>query len=231
MTSAATMDAISKLNAALAARYEVEREIGRGGMATVYLARRPAPQPPRRASRCCTRISRRASGPSASCARSRSPRGCSIPHILPLYDSGAGRRSAVLRDAVRRGRVAAPAARAREAPADRRGRAHRARGCRRRSTTRIATRSCIATSSPRTSCSTKASRGHRLRHRQGGERGGGDSAHADGDGGRHAGVHEPGAGRRRGELDGRSDIYSLGCDALRDARGRAAVHRAERCRR
>ena len=29
--------------------------------------------------------------------------------------------------------------------------------------------------------------------------------------GRHAGVHEPRAGRRRARLDGRSDIYSLGC--------------------
>src|SRR5687767_4357957 len=33
------MDAISKLRTSLAARYEIEREIGAGGMATVYLAR------------------------------------------------------------------------------------------------------------------------------------------------------------------------------------------------
>lgn len=33
------MDAITQLNAALADRYEVEREIGAGGMATVFLAR------------------------------------------------------------------------------------------------------------------------------------------------------------------------------------------------
>ena len=32
------MDAIAQLNASLAGRYDVEREIGRGGMATVYLA-------------------------------------------------------------------------------------------------------------------------------------------------------------------------------------------------
>src|SRR5205809_2711316 len=33
------MDAVIQLNAALTGRYEVEREIGAGGMATVYLAR------------------------------------------------------------------------------------------------------------------------------------------------------------------------------------------------
>jgi len=33
--------AIDALTLALADRYQVERELGRGGMATVYLARRP----------------------------------------------------------------------------------------------------------------------------------------------------------------------------------------------
>src|SRR4249919_2784508 len=33
------MDALSRLRTALIERYEIEREIGRGGMATVYLAR------------------------------------------------------------------------------------------------------------------------------------------------------------------------------------------------
>ena len=32
------MSAIDRLNAALAGRYEIERELGAGGMATVYLA-------------------------------------------------------------------------------------------------------------------------------------------------------------------------------------------------
>ena len=33
------IDAVAHLNASLAGRYLIEREIGRGGMATVYLAR------------------------------------------------------------------------------------------------------------------------------------------------------------------------------------------------
>ena len=33
------MDALGTLNAALSGRYEIQREIGAGGMATVYLAR------------------------------------------------------------------------------------------------------------------------------------------------------------------------------------------------
>ena len=43
------MEAITQLKSALAGRYEVEREIGAGGMATVYLARdlrHDAPQYP-----------------------------------------------------------------------------------------------------------------------------------------------------------------------------------------
>ncbi len=32
-------DAITRLNAALEGRYAIERELGEGGMATVYLAR------------------------------------------------------------------------------------------------------------------------------------------------------------------------------------------------
>ena len=48
---------------------------------------------------------------------------------------------------------------------------------------------------------------------------------------RHAGLHEPGADGRRPELDARTDLYSLACGALRDAGRRAAVHRADACRR
>jgi serine/threonine-protein kinase len=38
-TSPALTDALEQLRASLAGRYQLERELGRGGMATVYLAR------------------------------------------------------------------------------------------------------------------------------------------------------------------------------------------------
>ena len=42
---------------------------------------------------------------------------------------------------------------------------------------------------------------------------------------RHAGLHEPGAGGGRQDLDARTDVYCARRRALRDAGGRAAVHR------
>lgn len=58
-----------KLSTALADRYTIERELGRGGMATVYLAQDLKHQRPG-AVKYCDRISRLRSVPSGSCARS-----------------------------------------------------------------------------------------------------------------------------------------------------------------
>jgi hypothetical protein len=79
------MDLPDQLRTALAGRYEVEREVGVGGMAIVYLAR----------------------------------------------DVRHSRRAALLRHALRRGRVAAEEAGPREAAADRGGAARSDRGRRR----------------------------------------------------------------------------------------------------
>ncbi len=83
---------LEALRAALAGRYAIERELGRGGMATVYLARderhgrpvalkllRPELVPDDGPSRAAARFHREIE----LAAR------LSHPHILPLYDSGA----------------------------------------------------------------------------------------------------------------------------------------------
>ena len=93
-------DPRDQLQANFADRYRLERELGRGGMATVYLARdlrhdRPV------ALRCCIRSWLTRSGPSGSCARSSSPLGFSTRTFYRPRLRG-GRRAALVHDAVRR---------------------------------------------------------------------------------------------------------------------------------
>ena len=140
----------------------------------------------------------------------RSRRGSAHPHILPLHDSGEadGRLYYVmpfvdgesLRDRLD----------ARDAAPGRRGPAHRARGGRRARLRAPSAASCTATSSRRTSCCRTGTRSSPTSASAGAQRGGRRADHADGHRARHAGVHEPRAGGGRA-VDGRSDIYSLGC--------------------
>ena len=83
MTSAA-----DRLGAALSGRYVIERELGRGGMATVYLAQRPPARPQGRAQGAARPSSPQCSAPSGSWRRSRLTAKLQHPHILPLFDSG-----------------------------------------------------------------------------------------------------------------------------------------------
>ncbi len=82
--AAITMDA---LRTALAGRYDVERELGRGGTATVYLARDP-----RHARLVALKILAPSIGVAMSAERFlqeiRVTAGLTHPHILPLHDSG-----------------------------------------------------------------------------------------------------------------------------------------------
>ena len=71
---------------ALAGRYAIERELGRGGMATVYLARDPGAS--RWPSRSCTPRGRRARQPSGSSGRWAIAASLDHPLIVPLIDSG-----------------------------------------------------------------------------------------------------------------------------------------------
>ena len=70
-------DAVARLTAALADRYRIERELGQGGMATVYLA-----EDLKHERKVAIKVLRpswpRRSAPTGSCAKSRSPPSCSI---------------------------------------------------------------------------------------------------------------------------------------------------------
>jgi serine/threonine-protein kinase len=81
---------VAGLAAALADRYVVERRLGRGGMATVYLARDLRHGRPVAIKVLHPQLSTR-SAPSASCARSRSPRRCSIRTCCRSSTRGARR--------------------------------------------------------------------------------------------------------------------------------------------
>ena len=80
-------DSLPLLRGALAERYEIEREVGRGGMATVYLARDL-----RHERRVALKVLRShlaaAMGPERFLREIRYIARLQHPHILPLYDSG-----------------------------------------------------------------------------------------------------------------------------------------------
>ena len=80
-------DSFEKLKDALADRYAIEREIGSGGMATVYLARDL-----RHERQVALKVLRpqlaAALGPDRFLREIRIAANLHHPHILPLYDSG-----------------------------------------------------------------------------------------------------------------------------------------------
>src|SRR5438067_12442417 len=80
-------DLIARLQAALADRYTIERELGRGGMATVYLA-----QDRKHHRRVAIKVLKpelaAALGPERFLQEIEIAAGLTHPHILPLHDSG-----------------------------------------------------------------------------------------------------------------------------------------------
>ena len=83
-------DASRRLSAALAGRYRIERELGAGGMATVYIAEDLKPH-----RRVALKVLRpelaRAVGPERFLREIETTAALYHPHILPLYDSGEAR--------------------------------------------------------------------------------------------------------------------------------------------
>ena len=97
-------DTSDLLAAALADRYRVERELGRGGMATVYLAHdlrhdRPVALKVLRPELAASL------GPERFLQEIRIAARLQHPHILPVLDSGEAAGTAMVYHAVRRGRV------------------------------------------------------------------------------------------------------------------------------
>ena len=84
------MEAITHLNSALAGRYEIEREIGAGGMATVYLAR-DLRHDRRVALKVLDPELGSQLGPERFLAEIRVTANLQHPNILPLFDSGEAR--------------------------------------------------------------------------------------------------------------------------------------------
>ena len=83
----ATMDILTQLQSALAGRYAVERELGQGGMATVYLA-----TDERHGRQVAIKVLKpelaSALGPDRFLREIRLAAGLQHPHILAVYDSG-----------------------------------------------------------------------------------------------------------------------------------------------
>ena len=81
-------DTIARLGAAIADRYVIERELGQGGMATVYLAHdlrhdRPVALKVLRAELAAV------IGAERFLAEIKTTANLQHPHILPLFDSGS----------------------------------------------------------------------------------------------------------------------------------------------
>jgi serine/threonine-protein kinase len=83
----APSDALERLRGALAGRYAIERELGRGGMATVYLA-----DDLKHHRKVAIKVLRpelgSLLGPDRFAREIRIAAALNHPHILPLYDSG-----------------------------------------------------------------------------------------------------------------------------------------------
>ena len=119
-----------RLATALSGRYRIERELGAGGMATVYLAA-DLKHDRKVAIKVLKPELAAVLGAERFVVEIKTTAAMSHPHILPLFDSGDGGRLPVLRHALHRGRDDSGEAEPRDAVRRGRGGADRARSGRR----------------------------------------------------------------------------------------------------
>ena len=144
-------DPIAALREALQDRYAFERELGRGGMATVWLARDLKHDRPVALKVLHPELAM-SLGPERFLREIKLAARLQHPHILTVLDSGETGGPALVHDAVTsRARACATGSGASGSSRSRTRSGSRARR-RRRSSTRTATASSTATSSPRTCC-------------------------------------------------------------------------------
>ena len=213
-----------RLQSALADRYRLDREVGAGGMATVYLAAGRPPRPaggaqgaPARA----RRRDRRRAVPGRDQAHGQPP----APAHPAAVRLGRGRRLPVLRHALRRGRDAARPAQPREAAPRRRRGPDRDRGglgARLRPPPRRGPPRHQAREHP---AARRPGAGGRLRHRAGRQQGQRLADDRDRHVAGHAALHEPRAGDGRARDHRPLRRLRARRGAVRDAHRRPAVHR------
>ena len=209
-------DPVEALRAGLQDRYAFERELGRGGMATVYLAQRPPPRPAGGAQGAPPRARRDARPRALPPGDPPRRPAAAPPHPVGLR-LGRDRGPALVHHAVRGGREPArPAPAGAAAPGGGRGAAH-PRGRAGAGLRPPARRGAPGHQAGEHPAGGRAGAGGGLRDRPGAGRHRG-AAHRDRSRRRDPGLHEPGAGGRR-QGAGRPDRHlQPGHRALRDAR-------------
>ncbi len=219
-------DLLEQLRQALVDRYTIEREFGRGGMATVYLARDLKHDRPVAIKVLRPDVAMRL-GSERFLREIHLTSSLNHPNILPLYDSGdAEGQLYYVMPFVEGGSLRARLENERQLPMDVALRITREVGA--------GPRPCPAPrhhppghQAGKHPALRGTGRGRGLRHRTSPGQRRGDPPHGNRDGDRHAGIHVAGAGHRRAQHRRPQRRLCPGLRAVRDADRISTVHRRD----